>query len=63
MISHERCEELVDMALEVILNTEFFHPVIWADVLKDGKITIEELYWMRDNIEVELELFYEGDGE
>lgn len=63
MMTPQRVDALLDMALELILDTEFFHPVIWRDHLKNNLITLEELYWLRDNVGMEVEMLYEGDGD
>jgi hypothetical protein len=61
-IAPERVDELIDLALEVILETEHFHPLLWREHLEEETITMEELYWMRDNLALEIELTYEGNG-
>lgn len=62
-LTQERVDELLTMAVNLILETEFFHPIIWADALKNEEISLEELYWLRDNVGMEVEMLYDGDGE
>lgn len=61
-LSAQRIEELIYLALDVIIETEHFHPIVWRDHLEDGTVTLEEVYWMRNNLEFDVEVKYEGDG-
>lgn len=61
-LSQERIEELIYLALDIIMETEHFHPIVWKDLLDDGTVTLDEVYWMRNNLDFEVEVTYEGDG-
>lgn len=61
-LSPRRIDELIELALDLMMETEHFHPIIWKDHLDDGTVTLDEIYWMRNNLEYDIEVRYEGDG-
>lgn len=61
-LSPRRIDELIELALDLMMETEHFHPIIWKDHLDEGIVTLDEIYWMRNNLEYDIEVRYEGDG-
>lgn len=61
-LSPKRIDELIELALDIFVETEHFHPIVWRDRLEDGTVSLEEIYWMRNNLDFEVEVTYDGDG-